>query len=137
MTPLVDLAFLLLSFFILTTSLRRIEAIDLMAPIGSGKPADNTLTLLLSGRDSIFGYAGAFDPDSTRIKRIGLDQVRIALHAVKDTATFTCAIKTIATAKYQNVIGVVDELDLLKMRHYSIADTMSDGERSAIAMAIP
>ena len=33
MTPMVDLAFLLLTFFILTTSLRRLQGLELIAPL--------------------------------------------------------------------------------------------------------
>ena len=91
---MVDQAFLLLTFFILTTSIRRLQGLELIAPLGGpGKPVVNTLTFLVGGRDTICGYAGEFDPARTVPRRYGLDQVRQALRSVKDTATVRIAIR--------------------------------------------
>lgn len=129
MTPMVDLAFLLLTFFILTTTLRRIEALDLVVPLGSvRKASDNTITFLLSGRDSIFGYAGSLQISGTP-KRYGLDQVRAALAAVPDTNALVIQVKTAPTAQYANVVGLLDEFALRGLRRYSIQDELLPEER--------
>lgn len=132
MTPMVDLAFLLLTFFILTTTLRRIEAMDLVVPLGKGPTAsDNTITFLLSGRDSIFGYAGTLEAGSIP-KRYGLDQVRVALAAVPDTSDLALLVKTAPSAQYANVVGLLDEFALRGLRRYSIGDELRPEELAAL-----
>jgi len=121
---MVDLAFLLLTFFILTTSLRRLEGMELLAPMRrKGEPADRTLTFLVGGRDTIYGYAGAFDPDATVPERYGLDQVRYSLRSVKDTAGLTVFIKPRHNTRYADVLGLVDACNLAGLRHYAVQDS--------------
>jgi biopolymer transport protein ExbD len=133
MTPLVDLAFLLLSFFILTTSLRREAGIELGLGAGKHPSKEGTsITLLVSGRDRVHAYAGVFDPDSTRVRRYGLDQVRAALHAVRDTAHFTCNIRTHATATYDAVVQVLDEAAFLGPAHYNVQEGLGPEEAEAL-----
>ena len=129
MTPMVDLAFLLLTFFILTTSLRRLEGMDLVVPLGKGgRPADNTLTFLVGGRDTIFGYAGTFDPAITVPKRYGLDQVRSALRSVKDASGLALFIKPRYNARYADVLGVMDACAMNGLVRYSILDSTAAAE---------
>lgn len=138
MTPLVDLAFLLLSFFILTTTLRREAAIDLAFGVG-GHPreADNTITLLVSGRGTVHAYAGAFDPLTTPVLPYALDQVREALHAVPDTAHFTCIIRTHRTATYNAVVQVLDEAAFLGPKHYTVKEGLDPAEAAALEPLLP
>ncbi|MDX9751658.1 MAG: biopolymer transporter ExbD [Flavobacteriales bacterium] len=72
MTPMVDLAFLLLTFFILTTTMYRPSTLQLTFPVPPENPDEaketelsNAVTLLLTGDDRIFYYLGEFrtEPD--------------------------------------------------------------------------
>ena len=129
MTPMVDLAFLLLTFFILTTSLRRLEGMDLITPLGHGtKEADRSLTFLVGGRDTIYGYAGRFDPAVTVPQRYGLDQVRFSLRSVKDTAGLAIRIKPRHNTRYADVVGLVDACNLAGLRHYTVQDSVPTQE---------
>ena len=59
MTPLVDLGFLLLTFFILTTHLLDQRVMNLTIPLpGPPTLANNTLTILLAEKGVAFGYKG-------------------------------------------------------------------------------
>jgi biopolymer transport protein ExbD len=137
MTPMVDLAFLLLTFFILTTSLRRLEGMDLIAPLSGGeKSADQTLTFLIGGRDTIYGYAGTFDPVVTVPKRYGLDQVRFSLRSVKDTAGLALFIKPRHNTRYADVVGLVDACNLAGLRHYTVQDSVPAREWNVALLAI-
>ena len=64
MTPLVDLAFLLLTFFVLTSELSKQHAITTVYPNQKGDmPVNNGLTVLLGkNSENIFWYRGEFDP---------------------------------------------------------------------------
>lgn len=129
---MVDLAFLLLTFFILTTSLRRLEGMDLITPLGTGtKEADRSLTFLVGGRDTIYGYAGQFDPAITVPQRYGLDQVRFSLRSVKDTAGLAIRIKPRHNTRYADVVGLVDACNLAGLRHYTVQDSVPVQEWNA------
>jgi biopolymer transport protein ExbD len=64
MTPMVDLAFLLLSFFMLTTTFNKPRAVTVNMPVpGPVDPVPkNTVTLLLGEDDHLVYYQGMFDP---------------------------------------------------------------------------
>ncbi len=65
MTPLVDLAFLLLTFFVLTATFSKPKSMELTYPVPPEKqedtpPIKNGITFLLTGDDKIFYYEGEF-----------------------------------------------------------------------------
>ena len=61
MTPFVDLDFLLIPFFMLTTHPidQRVMNLELPLP-GKATPANNTLNILLDGKGRRYGYQGEF-----------------------------------------------------------------------------
>lgn len=76
MTPMVDLGFLLLTFFVLTTQFSKPKTMEINMPV---KPKDTTnttkiddetaLTLLLTEKkEKIYYYYGKFKPDASIIK---------------------------------------------------------------------
>lgn len=75
MTPMVDLAFLLLTFFILATSLSKPKTLEIIYPKevenkdDKTKLADELATTLIIGEDEnqIFYYTGKFNPDTTTL----------------------------------------------------------------------
>ncbi len=65
MTPMVDLAFLLLTFFVLTSTFSKPKSMELSLPAPPDNPIDqppvkNGVTFLLTKDDKIFYYAGEF-----------------------------------------------------------------------------
>ncbi|MFN0031871.1 MAG: biopolymer transporter ExbD [Flavobacteriales bacterium] len=75
MTPMVDLAFLLVTFFVLASSLTKPKVLEIVYPKEVEDEKDITklnlnlaTTLLLGKKDTeIFYYTGAFDPDTTKL----------------------------------------------------------------------
>ena len=73
MTPMVDLAFLLLTFFILTTTMYKPSSLQMTYPVppNPNDPAppptqlSNAITLLLTKNDKIFYYMGEFRKEPT------------------------------------------------------------------------
>ncbi|MFN8351646.1 MAG: biopolymer transporter ExbD [Flavobacteriales bacterium] len=138
MTPMVDLAFLLLTFFVLTTSLRRLEGLDLLVPLGAGPGMEHrSLTFLLAGRDSIFGYAGPFDPVTTPPKRLGRDQVNAALKAIPDTTDLQVVVKPLDRTRYQDLVRMVDLLERHGLRRRAVQEGWSQAEQNAVAGMAP
>jgi biopolymer transport protein ExbD len=76
MTPMVDLAFLLVTFFVLASSLTKPKVLEIIYPKETENEEEKTkladelaTTLLLGEKDSeVFYYTGKYKPDSTEIK---------------------------------------------------------------------
>src|SRR3954467_12092903 len=65
MTPMVDLAFLLLTFFVLTATFNKPKSMELTFPappdnLEKQPPIKNGITFLLTDNDRIFYYEGEF-----------------------------------------------------------------------------
>ncbi len=138
MTPLVDLGFLLLTFFILTTHLidQRVMQLTPPAPGPPGK-ASNTLTILLSSKDRAFGYQGVFVPGSTELRTLGGKALRNTLEAFKQLSMEAnmppvCIVKTSTDVRYKQVVRTVDELNRAGIDRFSVQDSLLDGERSLL-----
>ncbi len=77
MTPMVDLAFLLLTFFMLTTTFNKPKVMEINMPVPNDantpptKVEDDLTTTILIGKDNkLFYYDGVFDPvDVTKMKK--------------------------------------------------------------------
>ena len=72
MTPMVDLAFLLLTFFMLSTTFSKPKTMEINMPVKPDKPNDelkvnNAVTLLLTDKNKIFWYFGEFKPEETQL----------------------------------------------------------------------
>ncbi len=77
MTPMVDLAFLLLTFFMLTTTFNKPKAMEINMPVPNDENTpptkvqdDITTTILIGKNNKLFYYEGMFDPkDPSKIKK--------------------------------------------------------------------
>ena len=72
MTPMVDLAFLLLTFFMLTTTFSKPKTMEINMPVKepTAEPtkSNNAVTILLGDTDRIFWYFGEFKPEETQLE---------------------------------------------------------------------
>jgi len=82
MTPMVDLAFLLLTFFILTTTMYKPSTLQLTFPVppedDQPKELDkvnNALTLFLTSKDQILYYRDAYKAGETQLSRTNFKDV--------------------------------------------------------------
>jgi biopolymer transport protein ExbD len=74
MTPMVDLAFLLLTFFMLTTTFSKPKTMEINMPFDDVKKEDqmkvnNAVTFLLSENNSIYWYFGEFKKGETQLQK--------------------------------------------------------------------
>ncbi|MEX1189635.1 MAG: biopolymer transporter ExbD [Bacteroidia bacterium] len=72
MTPMVDLGFLLLTFFILTTTFNKPQAMEINMPVKDDElkdedknkvPAEHTLNIILTDNNIVYWYFGVADPN--------------------------------------------------------------------------
>ncbi|MEO8068855.1 MAG: biopolymer transporter ExbD [Flavobacteriales bacterium] len=91
MTPMVDLAFLLLTFFILTTTMYKPATLQLTFPVPNKddvKPpkVENAITLFLTKKDQILYYRGGFELGITQLERTDFKQLTNVLTMNNKTA---------------------------------------------------
>lgn len=70
MTPMVDLAFLLLTFFMLTTTFGKPKTMEINMPVKPDDPenqqlVNNAVTILLSGDNKVYWYYGELKKETT------------------------------------------------------------------------
>ena len=135
MTPLVDLGFLLITFFIFTTTMSEPMVTQLYMP-KDGDPNNlgesNALTVLLSGGDKVYCYQGkweeaqknnsivsaSYDVQTGIGKIIREKQKRMAVKRNE----LTLLIKPLDEASYKNVIDALDEATINGVTRYAIVD---------------
>jgi biopolymer transport protein ExbD len=83
MTPLVDLGFLLITFFIFTTTMSTPTTMGLIMPKDEKDPKDLTevkesaaLTIMLGKNDQVFYYMGQLKPDGSNFESTNFKDVR-------------------------------------------------------------
>jgi biopolymer transport protein ExbD len=126
MTPMVDIAFLLLIFFMVTTVFRAPQAMEVNLPPPNAKvevPESNVMTLFVMG-DGRFFYRMAQGPlASTSMKDLG----QLFTENEKLNPELIILVKVDRTAKYVVMVDVMDELEIANMARFSLVP-MTDQE---------
>ena len=134
LTPMVDLGFLLITFFILTTSIQQPTAMKLIMPQDIGPttflPASTTLTFILQSHDSIGYYDGLakeiqFANFSALRSIIQHKQISLTNHSI-DKNKLTLIIKPTSKCSYKNFIDALDEVTINDCKQYFIAEPEKD-----------
>ena len=112
MTPMVDVAFLLLTFFMLTTTLLTPQVMEISLPPDSKVPVQiaesNLLTLRLRKDASVFWNMGSEAP-----QRIAENKVpEVLKEHLKLNPKLSTLIKIDRDAKYQILVSMIDDLNL-------------------------
>src|SRR6185295_11641276 len=83
MTPMVDLGFLLITFFIFTATMSSPTTMDLNMPKDTDKKEDETkvkqsgaLTIMLGKKDKVYYYEGELAPDGSNFKQTDFKGIR-------------------------------------------------------------
>ncbi|MEO3403846.1 biopolymer transporter ExbD [Mucilaginibacter sp. CAU 1740] len=135
LTAMVDLAFLLITFFIMTTTLSKPKAMDLNMPDKDEKTKDqlavkasSSLTLLLGSNDKFEWYLGEAGKSAPTVDNYGKDGLRkLLVEKGKDIMTATgkpmiVLIKPSDKSNYKNVVSVLDEINITGVQVYAIVD---------------
>jgi biopolymer transport protein ExbD len=120
MTPMVDVAFLLLTFFIMTTTMSRPQTMEINLPPGETQvevAESNLLTLRIKEDFSIFWNIGVEKP-----AKIDFAKLRETLEqkAAQNPKLITL-IKIDRKGKYKMMVDIMDELNLANITRFSIA----------------
>ncbi|WP_219223002.1 ExbD/TolR family protein [Pedobacter antarcticus] len=121
LTAMVDLAFLLITFFMLTTTLNKPIAMDIAKPDKDDKSdaqlelrASQTMTILLGKNNKVAWYMGVAGESAPEIEGIGDIRKTILENKKKVMETtgkeIVMVIKPTSGAKYKNFVDIMDEL---------------------------
>jgi biopolymer transport protein ExbD len=136
LTAMVDLAFLLITFFIMTTTLAKPKAMDMAMPDKSKKdvqlpvPETRTMTVLLGSNDKIewwIGPAGSpthtdnFGKDGIRKTLVEQDKKIQATHAGKDNYMIVL-VKPSDKSTYKDFVNMIDEMNIAGIQSRAVID---------------
>ncbi|RYE19158.1 MAG: biopolymer transporter ExbD [Sphingobacteriaceae bacterium] len=136
LTAMVDLAFLLITFFMLTTTLAKPQAMDLAMPDKDDKkidqlpvPASRTMSVLLGSNDKLEWFVGEPGKVPPTQDSYGKNGIRKALldnyQKVKQQSggkEMIVLIKPSDKSNYKNMVDILDELKIANIQIYAIVD---------------
>jgi biopolymer transport protein ExbD len=131
MTPMVDLAFLLLTFFILTSTFNKHRAMDLTMPektdTDNFTPMNekNILNLVLAANDKIYWWIGLDPP--VEVTNYSKDGIRkILLEKSGANPKLMVLIKPQDESRYENIVDLLDEIEITRVKKHAIVDVTEE-----------
>ncbi len=150
MTPMVDLGFLLITFFIFTTTMSKPASMEVNKP-STEKPIEKnevkesrTMTVLLGKDNQIFYFMGINDPDHKKIPQINITdfseygmrkalmekdkEVRAASGYSDPNMTdyakngVVVIIKPCDNSVYKNIVDILDEMKVTGIKSFAWAE---------------
>lgn len=153
MTPMVDLGFLLITFFMLATTLSKPTSMTLTVPDKDEEKkeieteplkASKVMTVFLGRNDDVFlldGLAADDDKAPAELKKVRfgtelrnaifVSQKRINSQNEKDAEgnlPFVVVIKPTVVSTYKNVVDILDEMAITKTKRYAMVDFLTPSE---------
>ena len=120
MTPLVDVAFLLLTFFMMTTVFRKPSTMEINLPPNDAKvdiAESNLLTIRIDEAKMIYYNFGIDVP-----KKIKFDELsKFLLETSTQNPKLVVLLKIDRKEKFNYMVDVIDELNVAKLDRFSIA----------------
>jgi biopolymer transport protein ExbD len=140
LTPMVDLGFLLVTFFMLTTTFSKPQTMEINLPV---KPkgevteeeqnklkASKAFNILIDGENRLFWYRGLLpdeiydEPVETNFSADGIRKV--LLEHNNEVAEMVVLIKPSNEANYKNVVDILDEMNISNIKRYALVDITPD-----------
>jgi biopolymer transport protein ExbD len=156
LTPMVDLGFLLITFFIFTTTMSQPTAFKLFLPDDKVIPEDQNkakesgvLTIMMGADNHIYYYEGQLKADGSNflsasyngensIREIILKKKADVRSRSRDAENpekdFVVVIKPSVDCNYQNVVDILDEMAINVVKKYALVD-ISEGEAQLVSIS--
>ncbi len=140
MTPMVDLGFLLITFFMLATTFSKPKTMEIIKPAKNIDLVDppkvnvkRVLSILLGENDKVYFYqapegAGAeLKVDSADFGAAGIRSTIVQRQKDVEAAfgskdTLVVLIKGMPKAKYKNMVDILDEMRITGVKSYALID---------------
>ena len=132
MTPMVDLGFLLITFFIFTTTMAQPTAMNLFMPKDVDKPEDQNkvkesgaFTILLGKQDVVYFYEGLDPSTEGNFRTATFKTIRDEIIRKKQSTKvddLVIIIKPSEDATYKNTVDILDEMTISEIKRYAMVD---------------
>jgi biopolymer transport protein ExbD len=132
MTPMVDLAFLLLTFFMLTTTFNKPNVMQLTMPVKekdktqqSEIKASNAFTILMGEANKVYFYDGLLADDvkpELKLSSYSADGIRKELLSRRRNPDLVVLIKPDDKSNYQNMVDILDEMNITDQKKYALVN---------------
>ncbi len=159
LTPMVDLGFLLITFFIFTTTMSKPKTMEINMPFKdesktTSKVKESTvLTVLLSKNHRVYYYEGmgsdATNPPKVEvtgfknpngIRDVIIDKkkrvdalIKAGANSLTSTDNMTVLIKPDINSTYDDFVNIIDEMSINGVKVYAVVD-ISDVDKEFITM---
>ena len=130
MTPMVDVAFLLLIFFMVTTVFRTPQALEINLPPKEDVTVDVAMSKVIEVRvlpDDRVYWRNAGDPWA----RSDLQSLASVFAPWKGNKEKIVVVRIDREAKFRYMVGVIDELDLASLTRFSL-QTLTPDEKKEV-----
>lgn len=153
LTAMVDLAFLLITFFMLATTFNKPKTMEINMPEKTDKKTDEaplkvskSYTVLLGERDKVYTYVGTDDAKAGELKVDSTDFSREGIRASilnrqKEVAAqwgskdeLVVLIKAMPKSRYKNLVDILDEMAITQTKRYAIVD-LDKTDRAIMALS--
>ena len=154
LTAMVDLAFLLITFFMLTTTLSKPQSMSLGLPDKEDKPdpknqvkvdENRTMTLLLGDNDKLVRYVGllaapvdggapkdfSYGKDGIRNELLKRKKLVVEYTGNKDKGMIVI-IKPSKKSNYRNLVDILDEMAIVDVPTYAIVNDYTPEEKKLL-----
>jgi len=142
LTPMVDLGFLLIAFFMYTTTMAKNKSLEVNKPVPSDHhvayPGESSVTLIPTKDHRVLYYRGALQEDKNGVSDFTGKGIRaVLLQATKAAAALPATfspeahklhviIKPADDCSYADVVAVLDEMEILQVPYYTMADITTE-----------
>jgi biopolymer transport protein ExbD len=141
MTPMVDLAFLLLTFFMLTTTFAKPNVMQLTMPVKQNKEDEQTkikasqaMTIILGKDNKAYYYFGLNTPNDKTVPKPELKVTNFSANGIRQILLDRqrqrpepiILIKATDDAKYKNMVDILDEMNITNQKKYALVKVPQD-----------
>ncbi len=129
MNPMVDMAFLLLTFFMLATTFSMPQTMELLMPPKPNPEEEaaeqpiresKALTLILGQDDQVWWYRGLSEPELRHVGYgpQGLRKMLVDLN--NEVPELVVLLKPLDQSRYENLVDALDDLSLAEVERYAL-----------------
>lgn len=135
MTPMVDLGFLLITFFIFTTTMSTPSTMDLFMPKDTNKDEElnkakqsGALTVMMGKDNHLYYYEGKLAEDASNFLSTSFDPDKgirkIIIDKKKSTPPedLVIVLKPNEEATYKNTVDMLDEMTINNVKRFALVD---------------
>jgi biopolymer transport protein ExbD len=131
MTPMVDVAFLLLIFFMVTTVFRAPQTMEINLPPSDQRidvGESNLLILYVTETSGLYWGVGFDKPASTGMKELP----ELLTARLRENPELITLVKLDRKARYHMMVDLLDQLNLANVTRFSVA-VLDDADRERLA----